>query len=266
MALIPSTYLNAIVAIGEIVNGDFQCSATGFLYGYPGEINEFGQQLYYVFLVTNRHVVTQNRALATRYNLYNGSASKPHPLLPTWTLHPSGEDVAVTQIDPSFILSEGIEYNFFISGTHTLNRQQAKAEGISEGNGVFVLGFPLQLAGRERNYVIVRQGIIARIQDWFRAQEQTFLIDASVFPGNSGGPVLTKPEVTSFPGASPYMQCSLIGMVSSYIPYEEVAISVQTGKPRMTFQENSGLGRAVPVDAIQDTIEHVLRASSQISR
>ena len=44
-------------------------------------------------------------------------------------------------------------------------------------------------------------------------------------------------------------------MVSSYLPYREVAVSQQTGRPRMIFEENSGLGVVVPFNVIEETIE-----------
>ena len=44
-------------------------------------------------------------------------------------------------------------------------------------------------------------------------------------------------------------------MVSAYIPYQEIAVSTQTDRPRMIFEENSGLGVVVPHDAITETIK-----------
>ena len=114
---------------------------------------------------------------------------------------------------------------------------------------------PLGEAGDERNYAIVRQGVIARARDWIRGNASTFLIDASVFPGNSGGPVLLKPEPVSVPGTKPNNRCGLIGMVSAYIPYREIAVSTQTDRPRMIFEENSGLGVVVPHDLIHETVK-----------
>ena len=81
------------------------------------------------------------------------------------------------------------------------------------------------------------------------------MIDASVFPGNSGGPVLLKPEVTRIQGTKANERCGLIGMVSSYLPYKEIAICTQTERPRMIFEENSGLGVVVPHDLIQETVK-----------
>ncbi len=260
MTLIPPAYLNAIVAIGEEIDGEFRCGATGFLYGHPGDIDDQGNQLYYYFLVTNRHVVDRDfdpGAIVNpvvRHNLSTGQASPLYPVT-KWVPHPGKLDVAVAQGRPQVMLDLGIEYHLFTGDQDVLTRQQVADEtGIREGNGIFVLGFPLELAGEDRNYVIARQGILARMQDWLRGDEDTFLIDASVFPGNSGGPVITKPELVSVEASVPYNRSSLVGMVASYRPYSDVAISQQTGQPRVVFQENSGLGVVIPVDAIQETI------------
>ena len=136
-----------------------------------------------------------------------------------------------------------------------LTLDQAREIEVSEGDGVFVLGFPLGEAGKERNYAVVRQGIVARVQDWLKGNAQTFLIDASIFPGNSGGPVLLKPEIVSIQGTKRNDRCGLIGMVSSYLTYKEIAISQQTERPRMIFEENSGLAVVVPHNVIQETIQ-----------
>ena len=125
-----------------------------------------------------------------------------------------------------------------------------------EGNEVFVLGFPLGLAGKSRNYAIVRQGIVARIHDWYDEEAKAFLIDSSVFPGNSGGPVLAKPTMHTYGKA--ISTAKLIGMVSGYVPYKDIARSDQTGLPMLAAQENSGPGIVVPIDAIDETIAVVV--------
>ena len=44
-------------------------------------------------------------------------------------------------------------------------------------------------------------------------------------------------------------------MVSGYLPYQEIAVSTQTERPRMIFEENSGLGIVVPHDQVQETVK-----------
>ena len=179
MTLIPPHYLNTLVAIGEGTEGGFRCGATGFLYGHPGDISDDRQQMYYYYLVTNRHVVDRSfsqRAIekpVARFNLSTGKASQLYPI-EHWTWHPNNLDVAVAPLSPPFFVNLGIDYGLFTGDNDVLSRQEVERADIREGNGVFVLGFPLELAGQERNYVIVRQGIFARIQDWLRGDEDTF--------------------------------------------------------------------------------------------
>lgn len=60
------------------------------------------------------------------------------------------------------------------------------SSGVTEGDFVYLLGFPMALVGDHRAAVIVRSGSIARVQDLFAGVGRSFLVDASVFPGNSG--------------------------------------------------------------------------------
>ena len=128
-------------------------------------------------------------------------------------------------------------------------------EGVQpvEGDGVFVIGFPLGLVGDARNYPIVRYGVIARIQDWIRRHQDTFLIDASAFPGNSGGPVVLKPETTAIAGTKAITHCLLVGVISKQLRSREVAVSERTGAPRVVFEEDTGLAEVVPVEMVQET-------------
>ena len=264
MALIPPCFLNTVVALGEqSADGTMKSNATGFLYGHPtGSSDANGQKLYFVFLLTNRHVF-QNASersdiLHARFNKLTGSNTNIYPIRlkdASWTVHPNPDvDVAVLSIMPQRLTEDGIEYFFFQADDHVMTIEQARLDQVSEGDGIFVLGFPLGQTGEDRNYAIVRQGIIARAQDWLKGNTRTFLIDASVFPGNSGGPVLLKPELTAIRGTKSPDKCALIGMVSSYLPYQEIAVSQQTGRPRMMFEENSGLGKVVPHDAIREAV------------
>ena len=262
MVLIPPRYLDCVVALGITdSSGTFQTSGTGFLYGHPtGTEPDSGEQLYRVFLVSNRHVVEHAGRLEARLNRPIGAASETFPLytgdVPAhWTFHNNNVDVAVTRVSTRVLNDAGIDVVFILGDKNTAFRDEAKESQIGEGDGVFVLGFPLGLAGVDRNYAIVRHGIVARIQDWIQGYAKEFLIDSSIFPGNSGGPVFTRPEHTFITGTKSFTRCCLIGIVSSYVPYQESAVSTQTGKVRMMFEENSGLGIVVPVDQIRETIE-----------
>ena len=75
-----------------------------------------------------------------------------------------------------------------------------------------------------------------------------------VFPGNSGGPVVLCPSRIAIDGTSPIMKSVLIGIVKSYVPYNDIAVSQQTNRPRIVFEENSGLTSVESVDAILETV------------
>ena len=261
MSLIPRFFLDSVVALGvPEPAGSVKFTATGFLYGHPVGKSEKGREQYWVFLVTNRHVITGKRKLWIRFNAPSGASPQSFPL-PTadstgethWTFHPdSSVDVAVLVIDAiSGPLTE-VRLSFIREDAHAASLEKLRQGKFSEGNEIFVLGYPLGLAGDEQNYVIVRHGIIARIRDYYENAAKFFLIDSSVFPGNSGGPVLAKPTLYTY--GETISRAKMIGMVSGYLPFEDIAWSHQTGRPKLISEENSGLATVVPIDAIQKTI------------
>lgn len=263
MSLIPSSFLDTVVALGvPDQNGSVKFTATGFLYGHPVEKNEKGVQQYWTFLVTNRHVIADATELWVRFNGPMSASPKSYPLpvgsstmATHWTFHPDLDvDVAVLVIDAIGEPLIDVKLSF-ISGSPVTSLEELRESEFGEGNEIFVLGYPLGLAGDEQNYVIVRQGIVARIRDWYDSSSKFFLIDSSIFPGNSGGPVIAKPMIRYSNSRPRFIRLpKLIGMVSGYLPYQDIAWSRQTGHPKLISEENSGLATVVPIDAIQETI------------
>ena len=264
MALITEYFFDTVVALGiPSPDGSVRYTATGFLYGHPAGTNEKGEPAYWVYLVTNRHVIEGSTDIIVRFNALPGAENPTYrismsnsELTAHWIDHPDSNcDVAVLSIDAFVPRMEesGIKLSFICEGAHTTTLDEMRNSEFGEGNEVFVLGFPLGMAGITQNYVILRQGAIARIRDWYRDDAKSFLIDSLIFPGNSGGPVFAKPVFASY-GNKPRIDLKLIGMVSGYLPYTEIASSHQTGRPKIVFEENSGLAEVVPIDAIQKTV------------
>ncbi len=253
MALIPPGYLNAVVSLGTLGEA-FQHVGTGFLYAHPLP-GEQGRTRYRAFLVTNKHVVA-NPITHVRFN--HPQTGLTVELVGTvasgaWTVHPNGADVAVTPLLKSSPLSQGWELlnaEMFIGDVGT-----TFGEGVQpvEGDGIFIIGFPLGLVGDARNYPVVRYGVVARIQDWIRGDQGTFLIDAPAFPGNSGGPVVLKPETTAIKDTKAITHCLLTGVISKQLLSQEIAISQRTDDPRVIFMENTGLTEVVPVELVRET-------------
>ena len=72
-------------------------------------------------------------------------------------------------------------------------------------------------------------------------------------PKNSGGPVILQPSFIAIEGTKPIEKASLIGIVKSYLPYQDMAISEQTKRPRIIFEENSGLASIISAEYIYET-------------
>lgn len=275
MTLIPPHYLNSVVSI-EIDSKDNKGSirkvsiATGFLIGkQTGKSNDKGP-LYALFIVTNRHVFQNKKTKEYQkyvYLRFNTLNQKSHyfkvSLLkedgaPLWFMHENENiDLAVLPINASAINNSKINYYFFCDND-IFNAKDFANKNIATGDGLFVLGFPMSISGKSRNFIIVRQGIIARVDE--EVLEQGFYyIDASAYPGNSGGPVIHKPEIIAITGTSSNSSAGLIGVISSGETYSDIAISQQTGEPKVIFTEQTGLIRVVPTELIFEIIDKTFK-------
>ena len=271
MALLPPRYLNAVVliapqsaleemeAMGQSMY-DYDC-ASGFLYAYP-KLGTTGKTNadFRLWLVTCKHVIesTKEDRIMVRLNKSVEEEIQPFQIYlekgkgPDWIEHPTA-DVAVIPTSPKDLESKKLQWEIFAARRNTLTREKAAEVGLSEGDEVFMLGFPTGWQPGRQDYPIVRHGVLAQIQGWLKKDHDTFLLDGSGFSGNSGGPVVTKPQIFAVPGASVVDSSSLIGMVSerrwSWVP--------ENGG--MTVKETADLVVVTPMDAIDETIELAMK-------
>lgn len=259
MALIPPFFLDTVVAIGTAnTKGEKSWIGTGFLYGQL-----IADKKYKVYLVTNKHVLEGKDFILVRFNPKTNDPSTDFPISLrqkneqfTWTSHPDPKiDIAVININANLLKEKGMKFRFFESDTHISTISDMKNSETAEGDFIYVLGFPMGIVAHDRQNVICRNGTIARIRDLYEGRSNDYLIDSFIFPGNSGGPVISKPEFISIEGTKANTNASLIGIVKQYVPYHDVAYSHQTNRPRVIFEENSGLSLVVPADFIIGTIE-----------
>lgn len=265
MALLPPFFLDSVVAIG-IEDDPFkrQWIGTGFLFGKVVDDSlEQDKRQYKIWLVTNKHVLEVLKNIYIKFNSAQDPDSKDYKVeliakngKPRWIGHQNANiDVAVIIINPNFLKEEQRRFFFFQSDLHIMNKKKMEENQITEGDRVFILGFPMGLVSNDRSYVICRGGYFARIRDFIENRSTDYLIDATVFPGNSGGPVIICPSAISIQGTKTIPKAGLIGIVKSYVPYQDAAISQQTRRPRIVFEENSGLTLVESVDSIMETIE-----------
>lgn len=155
VTLIPPQVFDSVVAIEQKKEGKYHTVATGFLVGFPtGSKNDKGEDTYYAYLVTNRHVFDKEMCLWLRFNKKEGShiyelGLKNEKAENIWAAHPnSGVDVAVVKINPDILRADGIVCQYILTENMAF-RDIIKKEGIKPGDGVFVLGFPMELSGKE---------------------------------------------------------------------------------------------------------------------
>jgi hypothetical protein len=265
MALLPPFFLDTVVAIGvgDDPNKRYWIG-TGFIFGkyIEGSDKNGRKKSYCLWLVTNKHVFINCKTIYIKFNSAQDTKSKDYRVnliarngRPYWVGHPNKNiDIAVIFLSAKFLEQECRLYKCFHSDEHIMDKKKMCSKRVTEGDRIFVLGFPMNLVSPERQYVICRGGYISRIRDFLENKSEDFLIDAAIFPGNSGGPVIICPSALAIRGTNPIDKACLIGIVKSYIPYSDIALSQQTGIPRIQFMENSGLALVESVDSIIDTI------------
>lgn len=214
-ALIPPFFFSSVVAIGthesqpELGGGVGQhwfTEGTGFFYGYlVHDDKDPAKKQYAVYLVTAAHVLKEHpdscRQTSVEERVHcqdtilirldaaeaSGPAKEFEIPLTHWFYHQDPSiDLAATPIPIMWLRDNGIQSSFFSNDAASATKAQLQDIGTSAGDGVFILGFPMNLAGEQKNYVIARQGAIARISEMLEGASKTFLVNSFVFPGNSG--------------------------------------------------------------------------------
>lgn len=130
-------------------------------------------------------------------------------------------------------------------------------DDVKVGDEVFVLGFPSSVVLSQNPSVhYLRNGVVSS-----KPGPPEIIIDAFLFPGNSGGPVYWKQATGIHFGSGlsgtdvPGRESKLIGLVSRTLQYSEEARSPQTGRTRVIFEENSGLAVVISSTALKRLME-----------
>jgi len=237
---VSEVFLKTVVSIEVAVEKDkTKPIGTGFLVSHPSGL---------IALVTAKHVVSDKTGklksrLAYRLNSKNGDS-----LL--------FNDAGVTKVAGPWFLSEkhDVAFRFIVLakdrseiGTFATD-MILSTDQVRPGAPILIAGFPLGLRSEEHAVPILRGGIVARVGDG------SLIVDGFTFPGNSGGPVMYVPTLKVGKGLKvPFINRErLLGLVTQQISYTEKAVSPQSGRARITFEDNSGLSIVVPASRILD--------------
>ncbi|MFN2455046.1 MAG: serine protease [Pyrinomonadaceae bacterium] len=268
-------FLNSTVLISYVASPTASPAGSGFLV-----FKELKPKQGHIILVTNKHVLPSEgveKSINIRVNIKSGSSTtvkliqipivgKDGKYLPTIKMHPkSGYDIGVVNITEQVlkesVSAEWLPLELFVT------KEKLKAENITVGDEIFLLGYPASIFDPRNVFPILREGVIATVPSQGYAFNDTlkkqfglpdqidgFLIDASVFPGSSGSVVILKPQATTIGSQGETVVSSnkkipyVLGIVSGSIPIADVALgSVQ----RM------GLGVVYSADAIKEAIDQL---------
>ena len=257
MAGIEKRFLNSVVALGVAAPTQADPDhklwvGTGFLVGFQRDKEE-------VFLITNKHVVQNQKTLFVRFNSLEGTPAndlllliKDEKGLVKFSFHPNDEiDIVAVSLNVKILKDTNSSYDFYNLENDAYTLDQMEQNQIYEGSLVFALGFPMNLVDQDRQYPICRLGCISRISNAFDVENAIdFYVDAQTFPGNSGGPIVSRGEC-----AKTNQKMALLGILRAYIPYREVLVSSQTHLQRSIMEENSGLTIVHPVDRILEVVK-----------
>lgn len=116
-----------------------------------------------------------------------------HPL---WVKHPTRDVAAMVVEAPEEFAKAAIPINY-LAQDDTFNKFN-----LGPGDEMMALGFPRGLAANPAGFPILRSGRVASYPLAPATNFPTFLMDFSVFPGNSGGPVFMAEGARRRPGAS----------------------------------------------------------------
>ena len=182
--------MHATVQLEQPLGNGTRTVGTGFLIsetapdGHPRTV-----------LVTANHVFKQMPGQIARigYRVSNVDGSwsySPQPLRirdnggkELWTRHPARDVAAIVISAPPEFAKAAIPKDYLASDD-TFTKYQVEA-----GDELMALGFPRGLAANQAGFPILRSGRIASYPVAPAKIFPTFLLDFSVFPGNSGGPV-----------------------------------------------------------------------------
>lgn len=125
-----------------------------------------------------------------------------------------------------------------------------------------MLGFPMRLIEDNSCTHLCRMECISRMDKEEIRTEKRFLLDIQNFPGNSGFSIFCRGEIYSVNGSKPVQKTALIGIVNSYIPYQESLINSQINQIVEIRIKNSGIANANSVEFIKELIEKDLKNRS----
>jgi hypothetical protein len=203
--------IHATVQIEQPLGDGTRTVGTGFLINAP---TLDGQPR--TVLVTANHVLQRMPGVQARigYRIANADGSWSYAPQkfdirdadgnPRWTQHPKRDVAAIAITAPPEFAQAAIPKDW-LAGDETFSTYS-----VGAGDQMMALGFPRGLSANPAGFPILRAGRVASFPLAPAAAFPTFLLDFTVFPGNSGGPVFMAEGVRRRPGGGESQEVQFI--------------------------------------------------------
>jgi hypothetical protein len=284
MSQIPPNFLDAVVPLSHVEAPEqrWESHGTGFLFAAQRILRDTAIER--LFLVTAKHnFLDQNNHLIPW--IYLGCnrevpAGQPQPAQnpqearsgvfmldlvddqgqPAWTTH-ERVDVAVIPIPGNELVNNHLRYHYFHGDNHAWRIGEMSEANCSEGDGIFLIGFPSNLDEHIGFFPVVRNGCIARVRDTLTYAWPNFVVASLVSVGNSGSPVIIHPSLWHVEDTTGPQEARLVGVVSDFRHHMQAVVDQNNQADRIfRFPQNTGLVTVWTVDLIEHLIsEHLLR-------
>ncbi|WP_091741877.1 trypsin-like serine peptidase [Phenylobacterium immobile] len=176
-----------------------------------------------------------------------------------WTRHPQRDVAALSVQAPPEFAKAAIPKDY-LAGDDTFTSHH-----VAAGDEMMALGFPRGLAANQAGFPILRAGRVASFPVAPAKAFPTFLLDFSVFPGNSGGPVYMNDTARRRNGASGAASEFIAGLLTQQVELnsERLEIGIVTHAKYIRETLNLIDDPAAPVTIIaSDTVFAGAKAAS----
>lgn len=250
-------------------------AGTAFIFSYEHDKKTF------LFLITNKHVVADSTSGRFFFTLSDGKNPKIGERFDVrldkfkdlWFGHPRQDiDVTVMPLVPVLdaIKLQGKEV-FFRSIPHTLIPTDEQLKELDALEEIIFVGYPSGIFDQKNLIPILRRGTTATPLQLDYEGSKTFLVDASVFPGSSGSPVLicNQGSYATKSGIVIGSRVLFIGIISQVMIRQEHGkieiITIPTAEvPIFTTQQMIDLGIVYKSTAVLETVVGMLKSAKQI--
>lgn len=245
-------------------------AGTGFIFSYEHDSKQ------YLFLVTNKHLVNGASIGRFFFTLSDGQNPKigerfdiqVEDFQNAWVGHPdSSIDIAAMPMVPvlEHIQQQG-KHAFFKSIPHTLvpnDEQLADLDALEE---IVFVGYPSGIFDTKNLMPILRRGTTATPPQLDYEGRRVFLVDASVFPGSSGSPVLicNQGSYSTKHGIVIGTRVLFLGVISQVVFREEegkivIVAAPSSLTPIVRTRQMIDLGIVYKSPTVIETVQEVLR-------